>query len=93
MMNVLDCLFLTTQRTFFSLVESGYNTLIGKHVLTSIVAPVLGYGISAPQDTMDIKMTGFSSFRIFSWGISSQHNLPPWNTGTYLDHLLHYDTT
>jgi len=62
-------------------------------VLTSLVAPVLGYGISAPQDTLDMKETvEVSSYRIFSWGISSLHSLPPWNTGTDLDRLLHYDT-
>jgi hypothetical protein len=33
-MNVLDCLLLTTQRTFFCFIESGYNTGIAKHVST-----------------------------------------------------------
>jgi hypothetical protein len=62
-------------------------------VLTSLVAPVLVYEISAPQDTLNIKETlEVSSCRIFSWGISSQHNLQPWNTGIDLDSFLHYDT-
>jgi hypothetical protein len=59
-------------------------------VLTSLVALVLDYEISAPQDTLDKKKTlKVSSCRIFSWG-TSQHSLPPWNTGTDLNHLLHY---
>jgi hypothetical protein len=56
--------------------------------LTSLVSWVLGYGILAPQNTLDMKKTlKFSSCRILSWGISSQHSLAPWNTSTDLDHL------
>jgi hypothetical protein len=62
-------------------------------VLTSLVSLVLHYEISAPQDTLDKKKTlKLSSCSIFPWGISSQQSLSPCNTGTDLDHLLHYDT-
>jgi len=33
-MNVLDCLLFITHRTFFSLIDSGCNTRIAKHVST-----------------------------------------------------------
>ena len=58
-MNVLDCLLFTTHRTVFSL-DSAYSTRIAKHVhivLISLVALVLDYEISAPQDPLDIKKT------------------------------------
>ena len=83
-MNVLHCLLPTTHQAVFSLIERGCSTQTAKHVhsvLTSLVAPSLGYEISAPQDTLDIKKTEsffLQEFFFLGWGvISSQHSLPP----------------
>ena len=58
-MKIFNCLFLTTSQTFFSPIEGGCKTRIANvhTVLMSLVAPVLGYEISAPQGTLDIKKT------------------------------------
>ena len=93
-MKIFNCLFLKTHRTYFSPIEGSCNTWIANvhTVLMSLVAPVLGYEISAPQGTLDIKKTPkISICKIFLEGFLL-NSLPQRNTCSNLNCLLHHDT-
>jgi hypothetical protein len=60
-------------------------------VLTPLIAPVMGYDISGPQDTLDIKKTRiFLRAGFFLGEDSFSVHSSNWKTGTDLDGLLHY---